>query len=332
MRSVRHLLVVVIMTVACGSAMAEIIEEIVAKVNGEMISRSELMERQQQIEVEVRSQVPEEQMSMAMREVKKNVLVDLINEKLLYQRAERIGLDLDQVYKSTLDNIKRQNGIESNDELRELLDSQGMTLREFRDSLLRYNVPQIMIDLEVRQTISVTPEEVKEFYDDNLDEFHHPASFSFREIALLLTQHTKEAALEIVQTVTDEVAGGEDFAMLVEQYSESPSRDQGGLVENLPTSEMSEMVMEVLDPLEPGQVSEPLVTERAVLIFQLVSKRDAAVDQLEDVTERIELVVRNGKMEAELEVYLTKLWDDNQVDILPKYRDEYPTDRYRSGS
>ena len=44
------------------------------------------------------------------------------------------------------------------------------------------------------------------------------------------------------------------------------------------------------------------------------------------------LVVRNQKMEAELEMYLTKLWDDNQVDIMPKYRDEYPTDRYRSGS
>ena len=139
---------------------AQIIEEVVVNVNGEMISSSDLSKREAEIRRDLKSRFSGQELEQAMQAELDSILVDMINEKLLYQRADRLGLDINLVYRRQVDNFKKLNDIDTNEGLKEALEKQGMTMEEFRTSVLRYGVPDAMISAEVRQKINVEPEAV----------------------------------------------------------------------------------------------------------------------------------------------------------------------------
>ncbi|MGD8375060.1 MAG: peptidyl-prolyl cis-trans isomerase [Acidobacteriota bacterium] len=309
-------------------ASAEIIEEIVANVNGEIITKTEVEQREREIQQALFSNLSGAELEKAVAENRKMLLVDMINSMLLFQRAKRLGLDMDQVYESNVDSIKAQNNIKTNEEFYDLLKRQGMTKEEFRDGLLKYNVPDIMINIEVRQAISVSPEEAQAYYDANPDRFAHPTTYTFREIAILLDDHSREEALGIAREVIAKAAAGDAFEDLVEQYSEAPSAERGGLLEGLPVDELSAAVLDGLKPLEPGQVSDPVETTRAVFVLQLVERVDAHRDDLETVLPDVEIALKRQKYQKALDDYLTGLWKDNWICVFPKYAEKYPIDRY----
>ncbi len=116
---------------------AQIIDEVVVNVNGEMISSSDLSEREAEIRRDLKSRFSGQELEQAMQAELDSILVDMINEKLLYQRAERLGLDINLVYRRQVDNFKKMNNLETNEDLKTALESQGMTVEEFRASVLR---------------------------------------------------------------------------------------------------------------------------------------------------------------------------------------------------
>ena len=327
-RTVRTLLTLAGAFLLAHPVPAEIIEELVANVNGGVITKTDVEIRERDIQASLFRSLTGAELDRAMSEIRQTLLVDMINERLLFQRAERLGLDLEQVYQSSLENIKVQNNIQTDEELYALLRQQGMTREEFRENLLKYNVPDIMINIEVRQKIGVRDQEAKKYYEQNKDSFSHPTTYTFREIAVLLDQHSRQDALEIAEKVVGEAAAGADFEGLVEKYSEAPSREQGGLVENLPAPEMAAKILEGLVPLQPGEVSQPVETTRAIFVLKLVERVGAHHDALEKVLPQIEVALKREKFEDELEAYLRNLWSDNWICVFPKYEKEFPVDRY----
>lgn len=143
----------------------EIIEEVAAFVNGQILTRSEIADREAQIRQQLTRQFAGDELEAKITEARKNLLTDMIRELLLVQRAEILGLDLDKVYQQAIDNLKEQQGIKTNDEMSALLKQEGLTQDELRKTLLRYNVPDIMINLEVRQKLVVTDDELKAYFE-----------------------------------------------------------------------------------------------------------------------------------------------------------------------
>jgi peptidyl-prolyl cis-trans isomerase SurA len=327
MRPVRAAVLLAV-AAAAVPARAEILEEIVANVNGEIITMTDVEDRERELQAALFRSLSGAELDEAMKQLRAQLLVDMINEKLLFQRAVRLGLDFEQVYQSALENIKRQNDIGSTEELQNLVKQQGMTLEEFRDNLLKYNVPDIMINLEVRQKISVSDDEARAYYDAHLPDFSHPTTYSFREIAILLDRHTRAEAREIAGRVEEEAAAGADFEELVERHSEAPSREAGGLVADLPAPEMAPAILEALVPLAEGEVSRPVETTRAVFVLKLVQRVEAHRDPFEEARPQIDAAVMRAKFEQERDDYLRNLWRDNWICVFPRYEKKYPTDRY----
>jgi len=315
--------------VGAASARAAIVEEVVATVSGDAITKSELDERETEIKSQLFARFSGDELDRAVEQARKTLLVDLINEKLLYQRAERLGLDLEQVYNSSVENVKRQDNIQTEEELEAEIKRQGMTMEEFRQTLLRYNVPEIMINIEVREKIGITDAEAEAYYKEHKDKFSHPATYTFRQIGLRLESRSRDDAVALAEKIAGEAAAGADFTALVSQYSEDPTKETGGLIENLPAPDMSPAILEALAKLAPGEISKPVPTKLAVLLLRLESTTEATVDAFWDVRPKIDALLQRVKFQGELQSYLKKLWKDNHVVVSPKYAERYPTDAYR---
>jgi len=184
----RTALLVALITVATlvpfGTPRAEVVEEIAAWVNGQIITRSDLLERERAMTSQLSSKLVGDELDHELKRMRSSLLTDMIRETVLLQRAEILGLELDKVYQQALNNLKEQQGIKSNEELDKVLKQEGISREELRDTLLRYNVPDIMVNLEVRDKIVVTDEEVKTYFENHKEEFRVAEEFTVREIVL----------------------------------------------------------------------------------------------------------------------------------------------------
>src|SRR6266508_2261947 len=141
-----------------------IIEEIVAKANYRIISKSEFEERGAFILRQIYQQHSGTDLDQKLQEAHETMLANMITELLLVERAQSL-LDLDKVRKNLLDDFRKQQNIPSDEELERLLKEQGMTRKDLEEQLIRLAVPQEIINYEVRRKISVSDAEVKEYYD-----------------------------------------------------------------------------------------------------------------------------------------------------------------------
>ena len=152
---------------ASAPATAVILEEIVARVNDEIIVRSEVEKRREQLTRQIMAQYPGQEGEGYMREAEENLLFDMINEELLMQQA-KLNFDMDTYFENVKKEFMSNNDIATDKELNELLAVEGVDMDGFRRLLLRSNVPQDVLKFDVRLKISVSDAEIQAYYDEHL--------------------------------------------------------------------------------------------------------------------------------------------------------------------
>jgi len=302
------------------AARAEVIEEVAATVNGQIITRTDLLTREAQVRAQITRQFSEDDLESKLTEARRNLLTDLIRELLLMQRAEIMGLDLDKVYKSALDNLKEQQGIRTNDEMQALLKQEGITESELREILLRYNVPDIMINLEVRQKMAIPEEELKAYFEKHREEFRVHESYKVREVVLLADSHSAEELDQISEKIKADLAGGLPFAEAVLKYSEAPSRFQEGIIGPLSAQDLTGGLREAVAKLKQDEVAGPIKIRGNVHFVQLVSMTEAQEPDFERVKAGIENKLKQERFAGELDAYWQRLYRENRLTIKERYR------------
>ena len=300
-------------------ARAAIVEEIVAKVNNRIISKSEFEERSTFILKQIYQQYSGDELDRQLIDAQESMLSNMITELLLLDRAESL-LDLSKVRKNLVDDFRKQQNITSDDDLEKLLKDQGMTRKDLEEQLVRLAVPQEIINYEVRRKISVSEAEIKEYYDAHQKEWETAPTVSFNEIALFYEDVNRPEALSRAQGVVREArAGGTDFGELVQKYSEAPSKESGGFLGPLGVGDLHPAIAETAFRLQAGDVSDPIDTGRSYHIIRLVAKTDRVVKTQDEVRETIVKAVRDAKFRPRYDRYIKKLWRENQIEVLPKY-------------
>lgn len=313
-------LAAVLLAAFTGLARAEIIEEVVAWVNGQILTRSDLLERESQVLAQLSVQFSGAEFDERAVEVRKRILTDMVREVLLLQRAEIMGLDLDRVFKSALENLKEQQGIKTNDEMKKLLRQEGITNDELREILLRFNVPDIMINLEVRQKIVVSDEEVQGYFDEHREEFKMEETYTIREIVVLSEGHDRAGLEEIAGKIQTDLDAGLPFTEMVLKHSEAPSRFQEGSVGPLRAPDLTEELRGALRGLEEGGVAGPIWTPHGMHFVKMEARTEAKEPVLGDVRRGIEDRLKQLKFAGELEAFWERLYLENRIDVKPLYR------------
>jgi len=264
-----------------------------------------------------------EELERKVEEARAGLLRDLVRESMLLQRAETLGLDTGKIVDVGLEQIKRQNEIKTNEELLRTLREQGTTLDELRQQILRYNVPPLLIDREVRQKVAVSDKEIEELYEKHREEFLVPESVTFREIVLRLGEEVDAKAQEARSAeALAELEAGAQFEALVEKYSEAPSRQVGGKVGPLAPGELARALERALRELAPGGTSPVIESRYGFHILRLEERVQERQRDLAEVRESIEERLRDERTEAAVEAYFEKLAKENFVQISPAYERE----------
>ena len=333
---VRLALPMTLVAVWIGSALAQppgavpwddnrrILERIVVKVNGEILTQTDL-ENLQIAVIRGRGEQPgtNAELYQMLAEVTPGIIANAVDEMLLAQRGKELGFQLsDDQFREFLDNLHQEHNLESDEELAEILDQQeGLTLDELRRLIERQMLIGQVQQVEILNRVSITDVEAREYYDANIDEFTEPATATLREILIAVPEAAEGVNLVADQearmratAVLERLSRGEDFGLVVTEVSDSASKANSGLIGPLQLSQLSESVQKTIGSLEVGDVSEAMPTIQGYQILKLEARTDDTVRPFEEVRENISTSVFNDRRLEEYGKYLDGLLDTATIE------------------
>lgn len=319
---IRTLGVVLLLALSTAALRAEIVEQILVKVNGEIFTKTDLEQRQVLVlrqrgqQVDPKSDPTNQQLRKALDEITPSIMVDVVNEMVIVQRGKELGYTLsNEQFKSVVDNIKKENKIETEEQFQAALKSENMTLADLRRSLERQMIRQRVEQNEVLGKIGVSDSEARSYYESHMNEFTTPPAVTLREILVTIPTDSRgvnvaaeEAAKERAEGIRTRVTTGkENFEKLASEISDSASKANGGLIGPLSVNDISPDLRKVIDAMKPGDVTELIRTARGFQILQLVSRSESTTMPFDQAKEQISERVFTDKRKIEYMKYLEKL-------------------------
>ena len=315
------LILVAVLAAAVGVARAEIIEQILVRVNGEVFTKTDLETRQVARLREMQGQKVDlktdnnDELRKTLDEITPQLLVDAVDEMLVVQRGKELGYTLgDTQFQTVLKDIRTQNKLETEEQFQAALQQEGLTLADLRKNLEHEMVFQRVQQNEVMNKVAMTDDEAHAYYDSHLTEFTTPAAVTLREILMSppadprgVNVAAEEAAKARADAIRTRALAGEAFEKLAADFSDSASRANGGLIGPIKLEELSAELRTMIEAMKIGEVSEPLRTTRGYQILKLESlspKQTLAFDQARaQIADR----VIGDKRKREFLKYLEKL-------------------------
>jgi peptidyl-prolyl cis-trans isomerase SurA len=318
----KRLLCVVFVLAAIATPRGEIIEQILVKVNGDIFTKSDLEQRQiaalrqKGQAIDLKSDPNNVQLRRALDEVTPQIMVDAVDEMVIVQRGKELGYTLsDAQFKTVVDNIRKENKIETDEQFQAALKAENLSMADLRRNLERSMISQKVQQNEVISKIGVTDDEAKKYYEAHLKEFTTSPTVTLREILVAVPGDPKVlnvAADEAARAKADEIrrrvtAGGENFEKLATEISDSPSKANAGLIGPLSVNDLSPELRKLAESMKAGDVSEPVRTTRGYQLLKLEAITATATMTLEQAREQISEHVFTEKRKAEFQKYLQKL-------------------------
>ena len=316
------LIPIVLAAAAIATPRAEIIEQILVKVNGEIFTKTDLETRQVAAlrqkgqQIDLKSDPGNEQLRKALDEVTPQIMVEAVDEMLVVQRGRELGYKLsDEQFKSVVDNIKKENKLESEEQFQAALKSENMTMADLRRNLERNMISQRVQQNEVLGKIGVTDDEARAYYEAHLKDFTTSPSVTLREILVSVggdARGVNAAADEAAKARAEEIrrrvtSGGESFEMLAAEVSDSPSKANAGLIGPLSVNDISPDLRAQIEGMKPGTVGPVLRTARGYQILRLETMTPVQTLTLEQARDQIGEHVFTDKRKKEFQKYLEKL-------------------------
>ncbi len=317
----RSVILLGLLALAGGVMRAEIIEQILVKVNGEVFTKSDLEARQVVRLRELQGQNPDragdnsEELRKRLDDVTPEILVEVVDEMLVVQRGKELGYTLsDPQFESVLDNIRTENKLESEDQFQAALKQEGLTLADLRKNLERQMIQQQVQQNEVVNRVAITEDEERAYYDSHLTDFTTLASVTLREILIRRPADSRgvnvaadEAARARAEAVRARAVAGDNFGKLAADVSDSASRANGGLIGPIKLDDLSADLAKIIEAMTIGEVSEPRRTARGYQILRLETVSPKQTLAFEAAREQIADRLLAGKRQRELVKYLEKL-------------------------
>jgi peptidyl-prolyl cis-trans isomerase SurA len=315
-----------VVTVLCAPLGAEVIEQVLVKVNGDIITKTELEARQiaairQRIgkDIEPEAVQSDEQLKKMLAEITPIILVDAIDELLIVQLAKERGYKLrDEQFSEWLTNLRKEQKLEEDDRFKAALKQEGMTLDDLRKNVEReFMKSQVQRD-EIGSKLSITEEEARQYYRLHPGEFTDPANVTLREILIEAPATTKQGqsmfsvaeddqARASATAVRGRILAGEDFATVAAEVSAAPSKANGGLIGPIALSELSESLQTLVKSMKPGEVTPPIRTARGFQILKLETLKESAVQTFDSVRDLVAERVHNDRQRQEMRKFLTRV-------------------------
>ena len=310
------------------SGEGRVVEEIVARVNNEIITSSELEKARTQAAEDAQQdcagRCSQEQMQVAVEDRQKFALRDLIDQSLLAQRGKDMGINVEADVVKQLDIIRVQNKLKDLDELEKAVEHEGLNWDDFKNNIRNKALTQQVISREVGSHITITHEEALKFYDEHRNEFNKPEQVALRAIELSTEGKDETQAADVKKKADDllkRIGEGEDFAVLAKRFSDGSTAQQGGYLGVYKRGELSKAIEDKVFEMKKNQLTDIIETKQGFLILQVLERYEAGVQPFEKVENEIMDQLYGERMQPALREYLKTLREQSYVVIKPGYQD-----------
>jgi peptidyl-prolyl cis-trans isomerase SurA len=302
-----------------------VVEEIVARVNNQIITRSQYQHEQQQLSDEAKQQDPSRSEKL-LADNQKDVLRGLIDRQLLLEKGKQLGITADTELIKRLDDIRKQMNLKSMDELEKAAESQGVSFEDFKQNMRSEIITQQVIQHEVAPHINVTSEEVQKFYDQNKSELSQPEQVRLSEILISTEQAGDDqakidAAKAKAEDILKQLRGGAKFEDVAKKESQDASAAQGGDLGSFERGKLAKQLEDITFAMQKGQLSDVIRTKQGFVILKVTEHQAGGIPPLKQVEPRVQEAVYMKKLQPTLREYLTRLREEAYIKIYPGYAD-----------
>jgi len=338
-------------------ASAQVVEEIVARVNNQIVTRSEFQRSKDQLKEEVKQQDPNNADKL-YAEREKDILRDLIDQQLLLDKGKDLSISGDTDLIKRLDQMRKDMKLETLEDLEKEATKQGISWEDFKQNMRNQIITQKVIGEEVGQKLSITKEEEQKFYDEHKDKMEQPEYIRLSEILVApkavappsataagVDPNAPPSATPLAPPVSDETArqaaeaaalsaaeakandllkqirDGASFEDIAKKYSDGPSAADGGTLGTFERGKLAKELEDKTFAMKAGEITDVIRTKQGYVILKVIDHQMAGIPPIKDVLPKITDALYYEKLQPALRAYLTKLREDAYIKIIPGYLD-----------
>lgn len=309
------------------SLSAEVVDKVIAVVNDEIITLSELEEETTALFRSITENNPEVPAVDALEQAREVSLNSMIERRLIQQKAKKYNVTVtDEDVEAAYEKVR--NGMSLNPtEFRQKLEKSGLTQESYRTKLRSQLLQSRLLSFDVRSKIVVTEEMILDYYDENYTSRVDQGSYYLLQIGCSWkkTDDPEKLAAEKQETrkrterIHSLAKKGQDFRKLAEKFSELPSAVDGGDIGVFTLDEMAPAMRDAVQSLKPGEVSQIIETPAGYQFFLLLSGEEKAIvvtAALEAVKEEIRQKIFEEKLKIAYSEWVKKLKAEAYIQIL----------------
>lgn len=323
-------LLLVLMSLSAALAQEPVlVDETVAKVNNDIITRSALLRAQSDYRQELAARFPDDKQKQEEEYARgSKVLLDvLIEEKLINQRAQELSIDVEaDINRSILELARQTNPQWTLKDFEDYLKAQGIDIEDVRRNYRGQLQRRVLIFREVINPAyeKLKPEEKRKWYDEHTDYFKVPGEYKLSEIFIAFDGRTESQAEELARKAVAEGRAGAPFDQLVAKYSDParPSSKNKGELPVIKENELIDYLKNAVAKMKDGDLSEPIRTEKGFQIIKLREHKKESLVPYAEVEQQVSEQLAMERGQAKLKDYFQSLKSKAYIKVAENYKDQ----------
>ncbi len=290
----------------------QLLDRIIAVVNEEAITQSELDFFLKPLYEQYKNQYGQTQLMEVLAEARQKLMSQLIEDRLVFQEAkeQKIAISEEEI-EGEMSQFKKR--FKTEQELEDGLRKDGLTLNDVRERLQRQAMVRRLQDMEIRSKIVVSPMEIQKYFEDHPAEFSNQESLKIRSITLKKSEEAREKGLTDERAknkaleLRHRILSGEDFGDLAKQYSEDTNAKSEGLSQWVEKGEMIPAIDEIIFNMKIGEISQMIETPMGYHLFRVEKKRAGQAKTLDAARDKIHAKLFQDKARKRFQEWMLEL-------------------------
>lgn len=298
----------------------DVVEEIIAKVNGDIVTRTDLEHSRRSLEEELKKRKVEgKEAQDALDQRQQNFLRDRIDNLLLIQKGGQLSINVDTEVSKYMADLMLQYKISDQDKFSELVRDQiGMRFEDFKLEVKNGMLTQQVLSREVGGKIAIPREEVSKYYEEHKKEFEREERVFLREILVAADPKDPQswpAAEKKAKALVERARRGEKFDGLARDNSDAVTKTSGGDLGGWKKGELKKDIEALVWDHERGYVTDAIKGDSGYLILKVMAHHQAGTALLEEVENEIMGRLYSPRFEPKVREYLTQLRTEAFLEI-----------------
>ncbi|MDD3618076.1 MAG: SurA N-terminal domain-containing protein [Desulfobulbaceae bacterium] len=310
------------------AAPADVVDRVVAVVNDEVITLSEVNEEGKALLQRVAENVSAAELPDALQQVRQTMIEKLIEKKIMLQEAGKANITVsDEEVNAAFERILARNNT-TPVQFRAQLAPMGMTEEQFLENLRDQVLSSKLVNYEIRSKLIISENRIIDYYDTHYTERVGEGGYYILQIGVSFEEGDKETGDQQVRRqqararaehIRSLALAGEDFRDLARQYSELPSGVDGGDLGVVRKEDMSSSMLEAILKTKPGSVTDIIETPSGFQFFKVLSSQEGQIITkvpFESVRDEIYDTLYQQEVEAYFEDWMKKKKSQAYIKIL----------------